>query len=58
MWRVTCAVELATLVREDGVTKIRTLTADQVTAVIKKHEDEEQKAEQEKKQTAAAASKS
>lgn len=51
-------VELATLVREDGVTKIRTLTADQVTAVIKKHEDEEQKAEQEKKQTAAAASKS
>ena len=45
-------VELATLTREDGVTKIRTLTADQVTAVIKKHEEEELKVDVEKRRTA------
>jgi len=42
-------VEVATLTREEGVTKIRTLTNDQVTAAIKKHEDEELKLEVEKR---------
>jgi len=43
-------IELATLTREDGKTKIRILPADKVDVLIKKYEDAEAKAEAEKKE--------
>ena len=43
------AVEIATLTREDGKTRIRILPASQLQELIKKHEAEEAKVEAEKK---------
>lgn len=43
------AVEIATLTREDGKTKITILPASELEALIKKHEEEEARVEAEKK---------
>nr|UCK81644.1 proteasome subunit alpha type-4 [Arenicola marina] len=48
-------VEIATLVREDGKTKIRVLPASELEVVIKKHEEEEAKLEAEKKKKESSA---
>ena len=42
-------MEVATLTRENGVTKLRILPAAELEAVIKKYEAEEAKAEAEKR---------
>ncbi|CAN0321359.1 unnamed protein product [Lampetra fluviatilis] len=43
-------VEIATLTRENGITKIKVLKQKEVEALVKKHEEEEAKAEKEKKE--------
>uniref|UniRef100_S4R527 Proteasome subunit alpha type n=1 Tax=Petromyzon marinus TaxID=7757 RepID=S4R527_PETMA len=43
-------VEIATLTRENGKTKIKVLKQQEVEALVKKHEEEEAKAEKEKKE--------
>ena len=48
---VMSAVEMATLYRENGVTRLRILPADDVTAAISRYEAAEAKAEAEKKKT-------
>lgn len=47
---LTLAVEIATLTREDGKTKIKVLKQKEVEELIKKHEAEEAKAEKDKKE--------
>lgn len=44
------AVEIATLTRENGKTKIKVLKQKEVEELIKKHEAEEAKAEKDKKE--------
>lgn len=43
-------VEIATLTREDGKTKIKVLKQKEVEELIKRHEAEEAKAEKDKKE--------
>lgn len=45
-----CAVEIATLTRENGKTRIKVLKQKEVEELIKKHEAEEAKAEKDKKE--------
>lgn len=45
-----CLVEIATLTRENGKTKIKVLKQKDVEELIKKHEAEEAKAEKDKKE--------
>lgn len=45
----TVSVEIATLTREDGITKIKVLKQKEVEELIKRHEAEEAKAEKDKK---------
>lgn len=47
---VTMTVEIATLTREDGKTKIKVLKQKEVEELIKRHEAEEAKAEKDKKE--------
>lgn len=44
------SVEIATLTREDGITKIKVLKQKEVEELIKRHEAEEAKAEKDKKE--------
>lgn len=46
---LTSPVEIATLTREDGKTKIKVLKQKEVEELIKRHEAEEAKAEKDKK---------
>lgn len=46
---LTSPVEIATLTREDGKTKIKVLKQKDVEELIKRHEAEEAKAEKDKK---------
>lgn len=46
---MTSPVEIATLTREDGKTKIKVLKQKDVEELIKRHEAEEAKAEKDKK---------
>lgn len=46
----TVSVEIATLTREDGKTKIKVLKKKEVEELIKQHEAEEAKAEKSKKE--------
>lgn len=46
----TVSVEIATLTREDGKTKIKVLKQKEVEELIKRHEAEEAKAEKDKKE--------
>lgn len=47
---VSPTVEIATLTREDGKTKIKVLKQKEVEELIKRHEAEEAKAEKDKKE--------
>lgn len=47
---LTVSVEIATLTREDGKTKIKVLKQKEVEELIKRHEAEEAKAEKDKKE--------
>lgn len=48
--KLTVSVEIATLTREDGKTKIKVLKQKEVEELIKRHEAEEAKAEKDKKE--------
>lgn len=48
--RPSLLVEIATLTREDGKTKIKVLKQKEVEELIKRHEAEEAKAEKDKKE--------
>lgn len=50
MTLVSSTVEIATLTREDGKTKIKVLKQKEVEELIKRHEAEEAKAEKDKKE--------